>query len=149
MSAVVTALTVSAVALVGGAVESRKAGKAQRQSMEIQQRQADIQAARSRYATVRQSRMTRGAMEQAAVSQGVSGSSGILGAAAGLQAATASELGTSLTLQGLSQQATAANQAAASAQSNAAIWGAVGGLSGSIFSDLGGFGTLGKKGGTT
>ena len=147
MSALVTALTVSAVALVGGAIESRKAGKAQRQSMEIQQRQADIQAARSRYATVRQSRMTRGAMEQAAVSQGVSGSSGILGAAAGLQAATASELGTSLTLQGLSQQATAANQAASSAQSNAAIWGTVGGLSGSIFSDLGGFSTLSKKGG--
>ena len=148
MSGVITAavaLTVTAVSAVGGALESRKAGKAQRASMAIQQRQADIQAARSRYAAVRQARIQRGAMQQQASTQGVGGSSGVLGGVAGLQSSLASEVSTNYQIQGLSQQASAANQRAASAQSNAAIWGAVGGLSSSIFQSVGGFDTLGKK----
>jgi hypothetical protein len=145
MSAIVAALTVTAVAAVGGAISSRKAGKAQRESMAVQQRQADIQAARSRYAAVRQARIQRGAMQQQASTQGVGGSSGVLGGVAGLESSLASEVSTNYQIQGLSQQASAANQTAASAQSNAAIWGAVGGLSSSIFQGLGGFQKLGKK----
>ena len=140
-----TAAVVGAVGLVGGAIETRKAGKAQRKSMEIQQRQADIAAARSRYAAVRQARIQRGAMQQQAQAGGVGASSGVICGVAGLQSSLAGEIGASQTMQTLSRQASTFNQEAASAQSNAAIWGAVGGMGSSIFQSAGGVGAIAKN----
>ena len=148
MSALIAAVTVSAVALVGNVVETRKAGKAQKRAIEVQQRQADIQASRDRYSAIRQARIQRGQVEQAGVSGGVGGSSGVIGAVGGLQSSLASELGTQGQMQQLGARGSMFAQKAADAQSNAAIYGAVGGFAGSIFTDLGGFKALAGKGKT-
>lgn len=133
-----TALAVGAVATVGSAVEARKAGKAQKKAIEVQQRQADIQAKRDAIAAVRQTRLAKGSVAQRAANAGVGMSSGNIATQGALQSNLASELGTQQQIRQLSERGSIFNQQVVDAQSNAAIWGAIGSMSSSVFSDTGG-----------
>lgn len=115
------------------AKEQKKAARAQVEAEKVRQRQADIQAYRERIKAVRQARAERGAVLQAAQAQGVTGSSGAVGAASSI----ASQLGANLsfldTTQALSRQASIFEQAAVSHKSAAAMALAKGKAAQSIF----------------
>ncbi len=124
--------------------------QAQESQQAIAQKSADIKASRARYAAVRQSRIAQARAAQSASTQGVTGGSGIVGGIGSAQTQLAGEVGTSFALQaGAEQQSIFAQQAAsaqgrylaAGAQGAAAQaqWGAIGGVSGSIFQSGGSY----------
>lgn len=145
MSALYTALAVTTYSTVKGVKESKKAARAQKKQYAIEQKKSDIKASRARYAAIRQSRIAQAQATQTATVSGVAGSSGLAGGVGSAQTQLAGSVGTSLALQGMSQQQSIFAQQGADAQSNQAMWGAIGGVAGSIFSAGGGF-KAAKKG---
>lgn len=158
---------VSAVASYQGAQAARKGAKAQsraatqsaalqRQQIAQERRMRDIQAARERFAAVRQSRISRATAQQAAVNMGAGFGSGIVGGAGGQMTRTAEEVGSSYQLQGMAAEASQLAQrradvesrgiaAAGRAEASGAMWGAIGGISGSIFQAGGSWGAVRNK----
>lgn len=99
--------------------QSRKAASAARQQSQIQQRMADMKAARERRDAVRQARIARAEIEQLGASTGTSGSSGVAGGVGSVQ----SQLGYNLSfldnMQSMSGQASIFAQKQITAETNA------------------------------
>ncbi len=116
-------LGVIAVAAAGAsAYNSHKASKAQRKALAAQQKQADIENARSRRATIRNARVARASVENQAAQSGLGGSSMQAGSISNIQ----SRMGENLSFLDQSiqtaQQASTANIQAAGYQQRANNW---------------------------
>jgi hypothetical protein len=108
--------------ITGGAISDQKnaardQAAAQRESNALQQRIADINAARERRDAVRQARISQGQIVQAGAATGTSMSSGVAGATASNMSQLGSNLSYLDTVQDMSQQISIFNQKAADAQS--------------------------------
>lgn len=140
-AAVVGAVT-GAVGTISQISASKKAAKKQKKAQQLQQKRADIAAQRERVKGVREARIRRGALEASAARTGVSATSGRLGAEAAIGTGLSSNLAYSAEQQGLAGQVSEANIAAAGYQSQAATFGAIGGVGATIFQQAGGFKTI-------
>ncbi len=140
MTVLAAAAAVTAVAAVGGAISAQKQASAQKDAIKAQQRSASVQAAAERVKAIREARIARAAMISESGKSGVGfESSGVIGA----ESSIGSQLGANIGMQnvqlGFADMASKANQRAASAASQGAMWQAVGSISGSIFQAKGGW----------
>ena len=126
--ALVTAAVVSAVAAVGSAYMTYRQGKAQQKAIRAQQRQADLANARERRNAVRNARIQRASIESQASLTGMTGSSAAAGSISNVQSRLGENLSFLDQMIGLSQQASRANEEAASWASRAGITRAIGGV---------------------
>lgn len=114
------------------------------QQFKAQEKKADIQNVRDVRQQIRASRIASAQMQNVGAQVGASGSSALAGGVSSIGSQTVSNINY---MAQVAQQNTAINTAqlqGASITSNAAIWGAVGGLAGTVFSDMGGFKTIGR-----
>jgi hypothetical protein len=152
----ITAGTVATVATVKNIEETKKAGQAAASSAQQQQvaaekqyaaetKKAEVQNIRSVRQQIREQRITQAAMTNIAAQTGGMGSSalagglGSIGSQASSNLSYMSEIAEANTAIGAAQLEGARAQSAgaakiAIAQSNAAVWGSIGQLSGTIFS---------------
>jgi hypothetical protein len=137
----------------------------QRNQLELNRKQADLQAARQVRSAVRQARIARASVINTGANANTSGSSGVLGGASSISSQNASNMSFFSSMGSLNNQvidsqvaqghaaarAGAAQGDAYVAQAEAAQWGALGNLGGTIFSSAGGFRTIfgGNKNGQT
>lgn len=131
------AMGVAAAGTVAAAYSSRQGVKAQKKAYAAQQRQADIANMRERRGQVRNMRMLRASVESQSAVSGMTGSSAMsasLGAISSTGNANISFLDQN---QLLSQQATVANQRAASYNSRSSTYAAVAGLGMQVASRFG------------
>lgn len=122
--AVFTAIAIGLAAVaVGGAVyagqQQKKAAKASRAAMAAEQRRADIANARQRRFAVRNARVARASIEAQAAGTGLVGSSSVAAAASNVTGRTNENISFLDQNAELSQQASAANMAAAKYTSRA------------------------------
>lgn len=126
--ALTTLAVVTAVAAVGTAYSTYKQGQEQKKAIRAEQRRADLQASRNRRQLIRNARVARASVESQASLTGLTGSSAAAGSMSNIQ----SRLGENLSFLdqnlALSQQASAANEAAARWASRAGISSAIGGM---------------------
>lgn len=139
----IASLAVSAVAGYQQYRASREVAGAQQEGREIQSAQQQIQQRQQRRQSIREERVRRARIMQAAANTGVGGSSSQTGALGALGTMTGTNIsnaqGGTLAARGMSQQ----NQRMASAQQSGQLWGTIGQISGTAFSDAGGFGAMG------
>lgn len=122
--------------------QGRRASKAARAQAEAEKRRAEIENIRKTRETIRQARLAQASMVNTAAQTGGMGSSGLEGGVGSIGSQMASNISY---MSQIAEQNTAISNFAvtqASAQSNAQVWGAVGKLSGTIFSDMGGWSTI-------
>lgn len=135
---IIGAAVVGAVAAVGSYQQQRQAAKAQGKAYAAQQRQADIQNARQRRETVRSSRIARAQVEAQGVQTGMFGGSAEQSSLFNIQ----NQLGQNLSFldqnRQLSDEASRANQAAASYASRAQGYADLGKLAGTVGGYFGG-----------
>ena len=149
MTGVVTAIAagVTAVSTVMGVMEQKDANYQQRvaaaKEAEASQKRADIQNVRNIRQQLRERRLLEGQMQNVGAQIGATGSSALAGGVSSLGAQTASNI--SYVAQIAEQNTAIANAQlqGASVTSNAAVWGAVGSLAGTIFSGMDGFKRIG------
>jgi hypothetical protein len=149
MTGLVTAAVVMAGATVAGVLEQKEAGYQQRvaasKQFEAQQKKADVQNVRDVRQQIRASRIATGQMQNVGAQVGATGGSALAGGVSSIGSQTVSNINY---MAQIAQQNTAINAAqleGAMVTSNAAVWGAVGSLAGTIFSDMGGFKALNKQ----
>jgi hypothetical protein len=143
MAAISTILLATAAVGTGySAYEQREAGKQQKRASEQQfaasQRRADIENVRSMREAVRRERLAKAQMENTGYQMGGAGGSALAGGVSSIASQTASNV---QYVGQIAAQNTAMGQAqlmGAQASADQAIWGAVGQLSGTIFSSAGG-----------
>jgi hypothetical protein len=135
---------VSAVGTIASISSSKKASKEQKRAQQLQQKRADISAQRERYQAVREARIRRGSLEAAAARTGTTATSGFAGGRAAIESGFAGNVAYSQQQQNLAGQVSQANISAADYQSQAATFGAIGGIGSTIFADAGGFKTIFK-----
>lgn len=123
----------AALSAVGQYKEQKEAAEAQKEAEALQQRIADIKAARERAKAIRETTSAQAMARQQASTAGVSVSSGLEGGTAASTTKLASEIGAQEQIGGLSRQISIFNQEAIDAQTRAAGWQAVGSIGGSIF----------------
>jgi hypothetical protein len=145
-----TLLAVTAVTSAKSISEQRKAGRAQeaaaaqqRLAYQAEQRKAEVQNVRSVRQQIREARMAQASMTNQAALTGGMGGSGLAGGVSSVGAQMSSNLSY---MQDIAQQNTAISNAqiasagfmgqAAKASSNAAIYGQIGQLSGTIFGQM-------------
>lgn len=152
----VAGIGVAAAGVVGQQKAAKNAAGAQRQSAAAQrdqaaleQRRADIQNARNLRAEIRQSRIAAASIRNQGANAGTFGSSGVLGGISSVGAQHASNVGNfnqnteiNSAVFGTQVQQANANLAFADAQADGAMWGAIGGLGGTVFQGAGGFKTI-------
>lgn len=142
------ALIVTATSTAASIYSTQKAGRAQQRSFEAQQRKAEIENVRQARQAIRQAALARSAMINQAANTGGMGGSALAGGTSSIQ----SQLGGNLNfMASVAEENTAITNAsidAAKYSSNAAVFGQVGQLAGTIFSAKGGFKELFKPKGT-
>jgi hypothetical protein len=139
------AAVVGAGATVASAQEQRKAGKAAQRQYEAEGRKAEIQNIRSVRQQIREARLAQAAMTNVAAQTGGMGGSGLAGGISSVGTQLAGNLNY---MQQIARENTAIGAAAAEgaqAMSNAAVYGTVGKLSGTIFEGMGGYPQLSKN----
>lgn len=149
------ALVAAAVVTVGSAYEQNrqqgKAADAQKEASRISGNQARINEQASRRQQIREERVRRAQIMQSAEQSGVAGGSGEVGSTGALASVTGGNIASSHAADSTSQRLGALNNRAASASGKAATAGAIGQVSGTVFSSLGGtpalMDTFGKKNG--
>lgn len=117
--------------------QDRAAAASERQ-FKASEKKADVQNTRSVRQQIRQARAAQASMTNVAAQTGGVGSSGLAGGMASVSSQTASNIGY---MSQIAQANTAYGQAgveASFAQADAATWGAIGSLSGTIFNAAGG-----------
>lgn len=92
MSAVITAVAVSALATTGSIVQSNKARKAQERAQQVQSKIEGRSMQRDRLQQLRQAQIARASAIQQGVTSGVADSSGLQGQLSGIQATAAGNL---------------------------------------------------------
>ena len=151
MTGVVTAIAaaVTATATVAGVMSQKEANYQQRvaasKQFEAQQKKADVQNVRDVRQQIRASRIAAGQMQNVGAQVGATGSSALAGGVSSIGSQSISNINY---MAQIAQQNTAINAAqleSANVTSNAAVWGAVGSLAGTIFSNMDGFKTLNKQ----
>jgi len=113
---------------VYSAIQQDEAARAQRRSLQLQQRIADIKAARERVKLARESRVAREQTRQASATGGTTGSTGALSAAGAVSTQFAAGTSFLNQVQSLAGQASIFEQRAVSATGRAAVAGAVSSL---------------------
>lgn len=125
-TAIAIGLGVAAVAgTVYSAQQQKKAARATRAATAAEQRRADIATARERRSAIRNSRVLRASIEAQAAGTGLVGSSSVAQSAANVSSSTNEAVSFLDRTQALSQQASAANIAAARYASRADTGAAV------------------------
>jgi hypothetical protein len=129
-----TLLAIQGVSTAASISEQRKAGKATERAYQAEERRAEVQNVRNVRQQIRSARLAQSAMTNRAAQTGGVGSSALAGGTSSVGA----QLSGNLSYMGdIAEQNTAIGQAtisAARASSNAAIFGQIGQLSGTIFS---------------
>ena len=146
-SIAIGALTVTAAGTLANIQQQRKAGAAAQAQYAAEQRKAEVQNVRSVRQQIREARIAQASMTNTAALTGGMGGSGLAG---GLGSVGSQLSGNINYMQQIAQQNTAIGAAAAAgakAQSNAAIYGSIGSLGGTIFSAMGGPKALQTPGG--
>lgn len=137
-----TALIASAVVAAGSAYtqhrQGKKAADAQKEASRIGGNQAQIEQQAQRRQAVREERIRRAQILQASETSGVAGGSGEIGSTGALGSITAGNLASSHSADRTTQRLGQLNNRVASAQQRQQTAGAIGGLSGTVFSSLGG-----------
>jgi hypothetical protein len=110
---------------------SRDQSKAQKKSMQAQERASSVEEARKRTQATREARIKRAMIESSAGNQQVGGS-GLAGGTSSLSSQFGENIGYSNTMQGFGAIASAANQRAADAGASASMWQGIGSLAGSM-----------------
>lgn len=132
------AAIIGATATVASAQEQRKAGKATQRQYEAEGRKAEVQNIRAVRQQIREARLAQAAMTNVAAQTGGIGSSALAGGVSSVGAQLSSNLNY---MQQIARENTAIGAAAAEgaqAMSNAAVYGTIGKLSGTIFEAAGG-----------
>ena len=138
---------VSAAASVSQASEQRKAGKAAQRQYEAEARKAEIQNIRAVRQQIREARLAQASMTNVAAQSGGMGGSALAGGVSSVGSQLSSNLNY---MQQIARENTAIGAAAAEgaqAMSDAAVFGSIGKLSGTIFEARGGYAALAKKSG--
>lgn len=137
-----TALIASAVVAAGSAYtqhkQGQKAADAQKEASRISGNQAQIEQQAQRRQAVREERIRRAQILQASETSGVAGGSGEIGSTGALGSITAGNLASSHSADRTTQRLGQLNNRVASAQQRQQTAGAIGSLSGTVFSSLGG-----------
>lgn len=136
------AIGTQAVGTIASAQQQRKAAAAQQRQYQAEERKAEVQNVRSVRQQIRESRLARAAMTNVAAQTGGIGSSALAG---GISSVGTQFAGNLNYMQQIAEQNTAIGAAAAQgaqAMSNAAVYGAIGNLGGTIFQGMGGFKAL-------
>lgn len=139
------AAVISATASVANISEQRKAGKAAERQYAAEARKAEIQNIRSVRQQIREARLAQAAMLNTGAQTGGIGSSALAGGAGSIGTQLAGNINY---MQQIAKENTAIGAAAlegAQAMSNAAVYGSIGQLSGTIFTGMGGFKELATK----
>ena len=146
-SIAIGAIAVSGTATLASIQQQRKAGRAAASQYAAEQRKAEIQNIRSVRQQIREARIAQASMTNTAALTGGTGGSGLAG---GIGSVGSQLSGNINYMQQIAEQNTAIGAAAAAgaqAQSNAAIYGSIGQLGGTIFSAMGGVKALQTPGG--
>jgi type II secretory pathway pseudopilin PulG len=128
-----------AIGAVGTAAQiqgQRKAARAQEQSFRAEQRRAEVQNIRSVRQQIRQARLAQSQMTNVAAQTGGMGSSGLLGGTSSVGSQLADNLGYMSNIAAENTAISNAQISSARATSNAAVFGAIGQLGGTIFGDM-------------
>lgn len=139
------AAIIGATATVASAQEQRKAGKAAQRQYEAEGRKAEVQNIRAVRQQIREARLAQAAMSNVAAQTGGVGSSALAGGISSVGTQLAGNLNY---MQQIARENTAIGAAAAEgaqAMSNAAVYGTIGKLSGTIFEGMGGYPQLSKN----
>lgn len=136
-------LAVSAGSAVMQSKGAKKSATAQREAGEAQSRAASVEAQQARITQVREARIRRGQVTAAGTNSGLdTGTSGIGGAVGSISSQMGSNIGNINQQETFAQETSAALQRSADAQVEGQKWQQIGNFSQSIFTDVGGFGTL-------
>ena len=126
---------VMAAGTVASVDQQRQAGKRQERAFQAEQKKAEIQNVRAVRSQIRQARLAQSQMQNVAAQTGGMFGSGLAGGTASIASQTAGNINY---MSQIAEQNTAigsAQLASAKAQSNAAIYGQIGSLAGTIFSN--------------
>lgn len=137
-SIAIAGLAVSAVGTLASVQEQRKAGRAAQRQYEAEGRKAEVQNIRSVRQQIREARLAQASMTNVAAQTGGMGGSGLAGGVSSVGSQLAGNLNY---MQQIAKENTAIGAAAAEgaqAMSNAAVYGSIGQLGGTIFSAMGG-----------
>lgn len=132
------ALGVTAVGTVAQVKQQKKQTQLQQQANEFQQKQANLQMARSKRDAVREARLAYGAAQNSAANQGVSDSSGSQGGLSSISSQAADNVSFLDQYGFYSDQASALLGKANMAAGRAATAGSVAGLGMSVFNNANG-----------
>ena len=136
------AIGTQAVGTIASANEQRKAGKAAQRQYAAEERKSEVQNVRSVRQQIREARLAQASMTNVAAQTGAMGSSALAGGVSSVGSQLSGNLNY---MQQIAKENTAIGAAAAEgaqAMSNAAVYGAIGELGGTIFSGMGGFKAL-------
>ena len=134
----IAAAVIGAAGSISSAQEQRKAGKAAQRQYEAENRRAEVQNIRSVRQQIREARLAQASMLNTGAQSGGMGGSGLAG---GISSVGTQLAGNMNYMQQIAEQNTAIGAAAsagAQASSNAAVYGSIGQLGGTIFSAMGG-----------
>lgn len=140
-----TLLAISAIGTASSISQQKKAAKAQEQAYQAEQRRAEVQNVRAVRQQIRAARLAQSQMTNVAAQTGGLFGTGLAGGTSSVGSQLAGNLGY---MSDIAEQNTAiasAQIASARAQSNAAIYGQIGQLAGTIFQDMGGYKKLMKE----
>ena len=138
--------TIALGATAASISSTKQAGEASKQQAEAQQRRAEIQNVRAVRQQIREAKLAQASMTNIAAQTGGMGGSGLAG---GLGSVGSQMSGNLSYMADIAEQNTAISNAAisgAQAQSDAAMWGSIGKLSGTIFSGTTGVSPAGAIG---
>jgi hypothetical protein len=127
---------IAAAGTVASIDQQKKAGRAQQRAFEAEQKKAEIQNVRAVRSQIRQARLAQSQMSNVAAQTGGMFGSGLAGGTASIASQTAGNINY---MSQIAEQNTAignAQLASAKAQSNAAIYGQIGSMAGTIFGNM-------------
>jgi hypothetical protein len=134
-----TSLAITAYSTHKQIEAAKETQKFREKQAEEERKRANIQNVRGMREQIRAQRAAAAQIENASALAGTSTSSGAAGGIAGTQADLAGNMAYMGQMSTLDQRVSELGVGAAGAQADAAKWGAIGGLSGTIFSGSGGF----------
>jgi len=132
------ALGVAAAGTAASIQQTREAGKAAKRQYAAEKQKAEIENVRSVRQQVRQARLAQASMMNAAAIGGTMGSSGMLGGIGSVGSQMAGNVNYMSEIAEQNTAITSSQLAQTRAASNAAIFGSIGQMAGTIFSDMGG-----------
>ena len=121
---------------LAGMQQQKQAAKAQERAYQAEQRRAEVQNVRAVRQQIRQARLAQGSMTNVAALTGGVGSSGLAGGISSVGSQLAGNLGYMSDIAEQNAAIASAQIQSARAMSNAAVYGTIGNIAGTIFSDM-------------